>query len=187
MVTEARSPSLKAGNLNHVAVDSWVEHNPGGQAAHYVPFAVWQVRVHGQTGGAVPRGHAIQHGQAAETADPDSAAGGADEQRRGVRGAGWLAGVAEPSWSATARIPSASRHVWLRLPAHQLAAGRQTHVSGIGTEGISGRLSMETLQKWSALSLNRDALLRDGQRKVTFILAITQQYDPLTTHRERIN
>ena len=28
MVTEARSPSLKADNLNHVAVDSWVEHNP---------------------------------------------------------------------------------------------------------------------------------------------------------------
>ena len=28
MVTEGRSPSLKADNLNHVAVDSWVEHNP---------------------------------------------------------------------------------------------------------------------------------------------------------------
>ena len=33
MITEARSPSLKADNLNHVAdhvVDPWVEHNPAG-------------------------------------------------------------------------------------------------------------------------------------------------------------
>ena len=32
MVTEARSPSLKADNLNHAAVDLWVEHNPDLEA-----------------------------------------------------------------------------------------------------------------------------------------------------------
>ena len=37
MVTEARSPSLKADNLSHVAVDSWVEHNPADRCNSAIP------------------------------------------------------------------------------------------------------------------------------------------------------
>ena len=45
MVTEARSPSLKADNLNHVAVDSWVEHNPGlvSQITRPKPATHWRI------------------------------------------------------------------------------------------------------------------------------------------------
>ena len=36
-LSEARSPSLKADNLNHVAVDSWVEHNPATEFSDFSP------------------------------------------------------------------------------------------------------------------------------------------------------
>ena len=42
MVTEARSPSLKADNLNHVAVDSLVEHNPASDWGKKLWMAHWR-------------------------------------------------------------------------------------------------------------------------------------------------